>query len=33
MVQDAKISSNIIEISKEGNVNLVYTIDEGKNIR
>ena len=27
---DAKISSNIAEISKEGNVNLVYTIDEGK---
>ncbi len=27
---DAKISSNIAEITKEGNVNLVYTIDEGK---
>ncbi len=27
---DAKISSNIAELSKEGSVNLVYTIDEGK---
>tara|TARA_A100001015_G_C15035594_1_gene736035 strand:+ start:287 stop:2518 length:2232 start_codon:yes stop_codon:yes gene_type:complete len=30
---DAKISSNIAELSKEGSVNLVYTIDEGKRYR